>query len=271
MDYADYTTLTELREEYLSTTTTTEDATLLALIRSTSREMDAVAHRRFYPRIQTRSFDTPERDSLWLDDDLLELTTLLNGDGQAFTAGQYRLYPLNETPKHEVRVLSSSSRRWEASSSGDPEGAISATGVWGYHRYYSDAWLNTGATLSAAISSTTATALTTDVQPLRRGHLIRIDSEYMHVSQIANVVTVVRGVNGSTAATHSSGATVYRWYQPEIEMVCRMAAAAYYRLRTNPVGDSVQIGGESFSTPRDVAAWITRRLQMLGLIREAIG
>lgn len=75
-------------------------------------------------------------------------------------------------------------------------------------------WRSWGTTtLSAAISTTSATSISvTDGTQLPGSgtYRIRIDTEYMDVTagQGTNTLTVTRGVAGSTAATHSSGATV---------------------------------------------------------------
>ena len=70
--------------------------------------------------------------------------------------------------------------------------------------------------LTAAITDTTSTTITVqDASAIARtagNYLILIDGEVMLVSNVdlaANTLTVVRGVNDTTAATHSDGAGVY--------------------------------------------------------------
>lgn len=70
-----------------------------------------------------------------------------------------------------------------------------------------------GSTLSAAISSAGATSLTvTSTKNFPVGaapFTIKIDSEYLRVTAVSSTTfTVTRGYSGTTAATHSSGATV---------------------------------------------------------------
>jgi hypothetical protein len=96
-------------------------------------------------------------------------------------------------------------------------------GVWGYHRAYARAWLAVD-TLAAAIVTTTATTFTVvdvggaDVYGftprISAGNLVKIDNEIMEViaTTIAtNIVTVRRGVNGTTAAAHIIAAPVSTW------------------------------------------------------------
>jgi hypothetical protein len=64
-------------------------------------------------------------------------------------------------------------------------------------------------TLGAAIGSAGATSITVSNAVFQPGHVIKVDSEYMWVSAVSGTtLTVTRGFYGSTAATHSDGATV---------------------------------------------------------------
>lgn len=275
--YGEYSTLQEIRATYLNETNATQDTMLFDLLRSTSREMDNICNRRFVPWLTTQYYDTPRRpdDPILFTDDLLELTTLTNGDGNTFTTAQYKLYPLNAYPKHKVIILPSSELKWYTTSTGDPNGAISAAGVYGYHDDYTNAWQDTLATLSAAITTTSQTTVTCTTGKVYRGYLVKIDSEYIYINSVtvgsSDTLTMIRGVNGSTAATHLISTPIYRWTSPEVEMVCRVASVAYFKLRANPVGDSVVLGGQSFATPKDVTQYMDKRLRELGLIRTGIG
>lgn len=276
--YADYTTFADLKSQYLDVTSSGDDGLLLKMIRDTSREIERSAGgRTFAPHIDTRYYDTPLSGDLLLDDDLISLTTLTNGDGSTLASGtDYKLYPLNERVKHKVRLLSSSSSSWRPDNSGNYDGAISVLGQWCYTK--TGDWIATGSVLSAAISTTTATTFTVATgTSLTAGLLIQIDSEWLYVSAVStgltdDLITVVRGVNGSTAATHLISAPISYWRpDQEIEILCQQAAAAYYRVRANPAGDTIVIDGSSFATPRDVSAFIAKRLQALGLIRVNFG
>ncbi len=274
---ADYTTLTDVKTSYLVTTGTAQDALIADLIRSVSREIEQITNRKFYPRIETRYYDTPREwfTPLYLDDDLLALTTLTNGNGTAFTAAQYKLYPLNSTPKQNIALLASSSERWRTSTAGDAEGAITALGVWGYHDDYASGWLDIACTLAAAITQVGSTSFTCTTGKVRAGDLLLIDSEYIYASAVStgatDTVTCVRGVNGSTAATHLISAAVTRWRFEAVYMLATVAVVAYLRLKDNPIGDMLQIDGYTFSTPKDVSKYVQSRLQTLGLVRVGVG
>ena len=120
---------------------------------------------------------------------------------------------------------------------------LKVTGTWGYHRDWANAWLDV-TTLSAAIATASATSITvTDIDGtdaygrspwISAGALLKIDSEYLEVTAVnttTNIATVRRGVNGSTAATHSNGATVsvYQVEDDLREVVARQAGFKYAR------------------------------------------
>lgn len=64
---------------------------------------------------------------------------------------------------------------------------------------------------SASITSTVTTITVTDASIYEPGYIIQIDSEYLWVSSVnltGNVLTVTRGFGGSTAASHTSTASI---------------------------------------------------------------
>lgn len=284
--YANYTTLDALKHQYLDITVdsggnaiTVDDALLSALIRDTSRTIERSAQRTFAPRVETKYYDLPRpptEQALLFDDDLLSLTSLTNGDGTALTViTDFVLYPYNQRVKTKALLIPVSAVRWQPSATQDVYGAVSVAGVWGYAK--DGDWIDSGGVLTAAITTTSATTFTATKNKILEGWLIKIDSEWLYVLGVASGVsddqiTVARGVNGSTAATHLINAPVSYW-QPDydIEMLCRMAAAAAYRIRANPTGDTVIIDGTSFATPKDISAFIYNRLGALGYRRIEVG
>lgn len=129
-----YCTLAELRARAGITATldTTDDTTMEAVIESVSRAIDNYTRRTFYARTETRLFDVPTGRELMLDDDLLTVSTLTNGDTTTVTSGDYQLLPLNTTPKYAIRLKQSSSVSWQSDTNGNDEGVISIAGTWGY-------------------------------------------------------------------------------------------------------------------------------------------
>ena len=268
--YAEYATINDVLTNYIGDSNTGQNTLLLSLIRSISRDIDdAAGGRKFFPRVETRYFDTPGDDQLDFDDDLLAVTTFTNGDASAITA--YNLRPYNETPYHSLRLKQTSGIAWLPDTDGNWERNLSVLGIWGWHRLYAHAWPDTTATLAAAITTTTATTFTCTTGIVKAGDLLKIDSEFIYASSVSvagsDTVTCVRGVNGSTAATHVISSVLYRWWIPEINQLCVEAVVAKLRLKDNPVGESVRVGDGMFSTPKDINVYIRQRLHGLGVVR----
>lgn len=134
---------------------------------------------------------------------------------------------------------------------------ILVTALWGYHEDYRGAWIDTlevvpqGAFSSGfsdgfngVLENTSITATQTTIQMedvdgddvtgmprLEAGMMLRIDDELLEVTDAdatTNVITVVRGINGSTATTHTAGVPVYRWdVHQEVREVCYSIAATW--------------------------------------------
>jgi hypothetical protein len=269
--YYEYTTVNDVRAVYISGQETTDDGLILSLIKSTSREINQECNRHFAPRVQDLEFDTLAGVSLdFAPFDVQEVTTLTNGDGTAFTASAYKLYPLNSTPKQMLIILGSSGSAFTRSTAGDPDGAISGTFVTGYHDDYANAWLDTGYTLSGSVSAVTTSASASGT--LCSGQFLKIDSEWLYCNASGSAgVGFVRGVNGSTSGSHADQSMIYAWDFGAIGQLCRMATAAYYRLRANPVGETVSLDGVTFQTPKDVRAYLDHAIALLGFERIGLG
>ena len=284
--YANYTTLDALKTQYLDITTdsggnpiTVDDALLGAIIRDTSRLIERSAQRTFAPRLDTRYFDAPkmQQQALVLDDDLLALTSVVNGDNDMLVpVDDFVLHPYNERVKHKILLIPSSAVTWQPSPVTDMYSAISVSGLWCFAKD-GDFIASGGVLTTAAITSTTATTFTATKNKISIGWLIQIGNELMYVQNVAtgateDQITVVRGVNGSTATTHLLSAGINYWQcDYDIEMLCRQASAAAYRIRANPIGDTVVIDGTSFATPKDVSAFVWNRLGALGYRRVEVG
>ena len=115
----------------------TDDADKLALvdatIESASRFIDAQSGRTFYAREETRLYDVPSGTrELRLDDDLLEIGTLTNGDSTVLTTDDYMLLPANVSPKYAIKLKTTSANSWQPGTDGGSEQVISVLADWGY-------------------------------------------------------------------------------------------------------------------------------------------
>lgn len=109
-----------------------DDGVIENIIEAASRWIDRETGRTFYARTETHYFDVPRGRELLLDDDLLTVTTLLNGDGTTLTTSHYNLVPKNKTPYYAVKLKETSTYLWIMDTDGNTEDVISLAGTWGY-------------------------------------------------------------------------------------------------------------------------------------------
>ena len=128
-----YSTLQEFKDyANITSTDATDDAVLEDFVETASRFIDTETLRTFYARTETRSFDVPSGRQLTVDDDLISITTLTNGDADVITSADYILLPANETPKFAIELKQSSTKIWALDSDGNSEQVITVAGSWGW-------------------------------------------------------------------------------------------------------------------------------------------
>jgi len=233
-----------------------DDAVIVDLLEKASRYIDEQTTREFYPVVQTRLYDIPQDNLLWLDADLLAVITLTNGDATTITTTDYSLLDPNLTPYYALKLKDISAVAWESNSSQSSEQVISLKGFWGHRRKYSQrAWVSLG-TLGAAISDTTTLAFTmTADHSVVPGHIVKIDNELYNINTVAtNTVTPFqRGDNGSDAATHSNGATVYGWNAECAMETLALAVNLYEGRFGRSTGESATVTAAGVViTPKDI-------------------
>lgn len=198
------------------------EAKLLGFVRSASAFIDKRGGR-FIPTVETRRFDAPGTLTLWIDP-LLSVTAV-TVDGALLSGTDYDLYPLNRHwdsgPYSSIQLVSGA--RWLLD-----ENKVAITGAWGL---YDEARpLGVTATIDA-----TSTALTVSnggvVSP---GMVLELDAEQMVVEATINQTaqnqfTVTRGVNGTTAAAHTT-ADVGRYFAPsDVWYLAKQMAALMFK------------------------------------------
>jgi hypothetical protein len=242
-----YCTLADAKAS-MNATDTVDDALLMTLIAQASARIDLLAASPtpfFQPYLEQREFEIryDNVDSgrnvfiLPSGETLLSIDTISLG---ATTLSAVEAYPSLRVPIKMIRRTDGCS--WYDNGTDDPL-TIIVYGVWGYHRAYVRAWRVVDA-LAAAIISTSATTLTVaDVDGadeygfaprISAGNLIKIDSEIMEViatTVATNTVTVRRGANGTTAATHLIAAPVSTWQTEDTirRVTARQAGMLYAR------------------------------------------
>ena len=219
-------TLDDLRRHLnLSANDTDEDDDLLQRLQAASQLIESLTQRRYCPRLQTReiTLDRPRQRELILPDDLLELRSLSIGGG-GLNHSDIRLLPDDlDAPASVLLVPGNASLPYGA----DADATISIEGIWGWHDRWTEAWRDSGDSLrdtaldaaSEVITVSDASGSDQDGRAPRFqvGQLLRIEDEYLRVTAIDsanNRLTVLRGVQGTAAASHRRGASIETYTPP---------------------------------------------------------
>lgn len=230
-----------------------DDDLIRGLIRSASGMVTQYTKRVFVPVVATRAFDARGEHissmALTIEQDLLEIVTLTNGNAVAIPSSAYVLRPSNRWPKNRIELLTSGNVMFEYVL--DWQEAISIAGWWGYHNAWDQAWVDTLDTVQVDLTAN-ATALTVSDADGRDdtwqtrfpiGSYLRIEDELLQVMAAdtgTDILTVLRGRQGTTAAAHSIGESISR-YAPMPD-VAEAAAALVLWLYKNKdsLGDKIQ-------------------------------
>lgn len=116
--------------------TTGDDTLLSTLIDQAQQTIDTYCNRRFEASADAEHLFNAVADvdglTLYLDDDLCEITSVTNGDGTVLTATQYVTRPANRTPYYAIVLRQDSDEVWTYEDT--PEGSISVVGRWAYSK-----------------------------------------------------------------------------------------------------------------------------------------
>jgi hypothetical protein len=226
--------------------------TLLSFLEAASRRVDSYCDRSsalgsaswtgFGPRIGTNLYDAAGELTLRLGDDLLSTSSLSRASGTGLTGTSlvadtdYYLQPYGGPPYSSVQLVATNAigysgyRLW------------SVTGTWcgpGCTTDLADATVSSGLSLDATVR-TFITSSSPDIQP---GDTLLIGSEQLYVRAMdGTTVSVLRGANGTTAATHvdASAISTYSYHPSVVDATLQIAMR---RMRTAHAGLSGSYGG----------------------------
>jgi len=248
-----YATIDDARRELSSADTSadaTEDAKLYGYLRDTSRRVDNFTGEFFEPVKETMycAIRDDRINSGLRTFQLDQFAAVVNSVtvyGTSLTVGtNVRGYPNGMTPFEHLQLISTSGS-WQntyVNATGDPLVVVNAD--WLYHNTYADAWQTEDSVQDAGGINASVTAVTVvdadgtnwrlATPRFSAGQLIRINDEWLRVTAVAtdtNILTVQRGVNGSTAAAHANGDDIDIWYPIDDlrQGVARQAALMYKR------------------------------------------
>lgn len=204
----------------LEITTTAHDAAFLVHLEDASRRIDAFCNRRFYTEQATRYFAGRCGSVVWVDD-FLTLTAFgadseLDGtfDGESWVEGtDWTPRPHNSWPKIGIMATA-----WGNYALTKAEYYLRLTGTWGYGDGLRQSPWDAKA-VTGTVATTTGTTLTLSADDIvQAGHTLLIGTEQLYVEAVATgTATVQRGVNGTTAAAHSTAAVSIASYPAAVE------------------------------------------------------
>lgn len=289
-----YATLYQVKEYRHLLDTTSDDALLQRFLNWSTGYINQYKGRRFDVRLATILHDAPlpesssfgsfdgsrrvvsQRErSMILSEDLLEMVELTNGDGTELTTDDYTLAPAG-TPKSVVRLVPGCS--WMPNDSGDKRQAISVTGWWGHHDSYPDCFVSSLDTVLDAPLSSNATqihvanvnGLTADLDTPRfqSGQLLRSGTELIYlltaeaVDAGNDLLTVVRGVNGTTAVSHIAGTSIeiFRPMSAINQAAIRLVAWRYAQKDVDAFDRTYNVGTGVSTSPAAIPRDITELL-----------
>lgn len=236
----------------------TNDALALEQLVAASRRVDDACRRSafgsgFGPRLGTNRYDAEAGTALDLRDDLLTTTSVVSRPTTGSTdtsapAADTDYYAKNQFDTYEPGPY----RRIELHGQGtvvrfgSGRRVIEWTGAWGYE----DRRRTLTATASAIATTSTTSVTVSAGAEFSPGQTLLIGTEQLYVEAVASTtLTVVRGVNGTTAATHSAAAAIelYR-YDARASLATKRLFARWWRSRGTG-GDGSDNGGDLGALP----------------------
>lgn len=217
---------------------TADDARLREALAQASAQIERAAGRRFCPRRAALPHTASGVIELLLDDDLLEVLALTNGDGQVIPLENAQLLPA-ASPASLLRLTGGAAFTW-----GETRlNAITVTGIWGWHDRWDEAWRDSGDSVQGGLAAGDGALVVSDAdgadaareQPrFQAGQLLKIADEYLRVLAVdsaTNTLTVERGANGTEAASHPADAAIYV-YQPPADVASLALRRAAWLVRS---------------------------------------
>jgi hypothetical protein len=251
MGFGCYASISDVKG-VLGITATTDDTTIRKIVEAASRSIDRYCNRTFIVSSATKYFDGANK--LWIPD-LLSITTLkTDEDGDAtfentFDTTDYILYgggledSLNTYPKTRLEISLDSD--YGSFASGIKKG-VEIAGVWGYGDGISAEPYISDTTTDGELDDSETGVDVTSATNLSAGQVILVESEQMYIYSISDsTLTVERGVNGTTAATHDTGKTIYIYQYPsDIRQFCIDVSVAQYEMRGKNKGLQSERAGD---------------------------
>jgi len=266
----------------------TDDLRLRRLIEAVSVEFDGYTRRHFNSITATRYFAGNDKTRILFPDwDIVAITALKeddNGDGTyniTWSSTDYELWPYDADPTAEVQRSSPyqaievnlrSNGSQDIFLKGQKRYEIAAR--FGYWEWLNDVGINLNSSMSATqtgINTSTSAAPSTKIEV---GATIKMGSEQMYVTDrstaIDGDITVIRGINGTTAAAHTNDTDiqVYIYPSPIVEATIEQTSRLWTRRGqgfANQIGfqETGQVGPVVTGLDRDIRDLIRPYIKMV--------
>lgn len=246
-----YVRLDDLKDRAgLNIAGTTENRALRRLFEAVSEQIDDHVHRTFQPFKAVRLFDGNGKTRLPLKWDVARVTSLVEDDNEdgsfntTFGSSDYVGWPYDADSTKDVdwaRPITALEINEKGSGTQDVwlkgRRMYQLTGIFGYAERLRDEGVRTADSSFTAASTKFQLTNSTRVSV---GDTVLVDSEQMYVVfRTSSEVHVDRAVNGTTAATHSSSATVSRYiYPPAIVQAALMQTSRIWARRESGFSDN---------------------------------
>jgi hypothetical protein len=209
---------------------------------------------------------------LILDQWLLSVTSLTTENGaDTMTASDYFLVHTFKDQRHQPPyrcIVANPDGDWpDFEWSGTKRRANCVTGVWGYSDFLED----TGVNLAEDLDASETEWDVDDASGIEVGWILEVGSEQVFCSARDtdnNKITVVRGLHGTTAETHSNTDSISRYVPPDdIEMLCGILTARLYHRGTAGWSDII---GSKDSAQQFVKAIAPEAAYIIDLYEEEL-
>lgn len=240
-------------------------------LEAASRWIERTFRTTFFPVTDTHQYRWPQRTgtgwTLHLGQWLLSVSTLTTeGDtATAIAASDYFLEPQTFGPPYDRIEIDLESSAFFASGA-TPQRSIRVAGKWGFSDETAD---STTLNDPSGISASDTTVVLTSGSAFGVGDVMRVESEDMLVTAVStNTLTVERGINGTTAATHADSTAASRVVAPsDVRELCIARAASMWAANssrwTGVFGGSEMAIESRLTALNALEAGIRRRTQFL--------
>ncbi len=259
-----YISIDEMKQEgLLDIEGDNADIRIRALVDASSRGIDRICGRHFFELTQAKKFDGGGGLELRVPD-LVAITTLKTDDNEdrvfetTWPTTDFLLGPSNADPESANNPQSRPYNRIIVDPSGSEDvftmgrETVEVTGRWGWWRHLARAT----ETVSGAHDSSQTTLTTSGRTDVQAGHTILIGTEQMFVASSSGAdYKVVRGVNGTTATSHSDADPIDVFeYPPEVSEATVILASRLWKRRESQFATSVGFPNGTMLTFRGMDA-----------------